>query len=215
MQTGRRWCCTTIPNPTQKAFSRKLHFQLDFRTRAVVIFQLQTLHLIKYVCIFAFIYRCWGAIKMAVGKFSIQMLWEEMSWTIFMQKALFRAKIDLFRERVSELERCWKFHLEMQIGKVLFLYIRLPFCMTGGKQRRFMLMLWIVGTIPRQNAHGYKPSPWWPKMICELCFTWTIDNLGKQKSTVVSLKCKQRSWWNNKTNDTQCLRSTRPVSPTS
>lgn len=58
------------------------------------------------------------------------------------------------------------------------------------------------------HQHSHKPSLWWPKMICELCFTWKIDNLGKQKSTVVCLKCKQRSWWNNKTNDTQCLRST-------
>lgn len=105
-----------------------------------------------------------------------------------------------------------KFHLEMQIGKVLF-YVCLSFCVTGGKQRRFMLMLWIVGTIPKQKCscmaiYSHKPSPWWPKMICELCFTWKIDILAKQTSTVVCPKCKQRSWWNNKINDTQSPRFT-------
>lgn len=43
-----------------------------------------------------------GTIKM--GEFPIQ----ESCEKIFMQKALFGAKIDLFRERVSELERRWE-----------------------------------------------------------------------------------------------------------
>lgn len=111
----------------------------------------------------------------------------------------------------------------MQIGKVLFvihspspfvwldwreaaeIYVDVVNCRNNSEVKCSCMAIY-------SHQRSHKPPLRWPKMICELCFTWRIDNLGKHESTVVCLKCKQRSWWNNKTNDTQCLRSTRPIS---
>lgn len=212
MQAGWRLCCTTIPNPAQKAFSRKLHFSVRLSYKSCRNFSITNITFDKiwmHICIYlSLLGGCGlGAIKM--GELSIQELWEKCrSQYLCNAKALFRAKIDLCRVRVSELERRWKVPSWNANWKSFIFMFAFPFVWLAGSKRRFMLMLWIVGTIPKQKCscmaiYSHKPFSVMAENDLRTSFTWKIDNLGKQKSTVVCRKCKQRSWWNNKINDTQ------------